>query len=211
MVKTSWGELFSNKGVVTTNGFLINSNKNSLLLDMNMEAILNNKDEIKVEYSISYDYETWTEWNSLLENNVIIINNTYEQDIMIKFRVTLYANNLEMSPILQSITFTNQDVFKVENVGDFDCKPKLWITKTKGDGDVKLYNTKSHEVLILSNLKKGEQVFIDCDNEQIITDLPLTYRYDNHNDVFTTFFVGDNYLYGEGDFILDLKFQSNLL
>ena len=101
--------------------------------------------------------------------------------------------------------------YKIDNVGDVILQPEIWIRKTNGSGDIKLTNETNGMSLELKNLNNGEEVYIDCENKDIVSSLPLTYRYKDHNGVFIEFEVGENLLTGEGDFKLDIRLQFKLL
>ncbi|MEB5480777.1 phage tail family protein [Shouchella clausii] len=72
----------------------------------------------------------------------------------------------------------------IDNPGDFDIKPFIQIKK-KWDGDIKIENLSVfNQTMILSNLKDGEVITIDCDKEYVETNLPNTYRHNDFNEVY---------------------------
>lgn len=82
--------------------------------------------------------------------------------------------------------------FTLNNPGDLDVKPFIQIKK-KWDGDIKIENLSVYnQIMILSNLKDGEVITIDCDKEYIETNLPNTYRYKDFNDVYLSIPYGKN-------------------
>lgn len=82
----------------------------------------------------------------------------------------------------------------IYNTGDMTCFPIIEIEKV-GVGNVSIYNySNNNQELKFTGLASGEIVKVDCDPdiEDITTSLPLTFRYDNHNDTFTSLIVGKN-------------------
>lgn len=166
---------------------------------------------VVVEYSTSNDQVNWSAWHKLYELDRFIFENPSEESVYFKIRVTLKTTDSNNSPQFFSSSTVFKNTHKIENIGDKVCKPKLWLTKTNGDGNVELHNLETQQTLKFKNLKDGEQVFVDCEQETVITDIPLIYRYDDHNDVFIELIEGNNYLLGSGDFKLDVEYQMRLL
>lgn len=78
------------------------------------------------------------------------------------------------------------------NTGDFEDCPFIEIEKV-GNGDVKLINlSNNNQEMKFTGLVDGEILKIDGSNEDIVSSLPNTYRYDNHNEVYTTLVLGQN-------------------
>lgn len=77
-----------------------------------------------------------------------------------------------------------KEVF-IYNMGDTLVRPKAWIKKI-GNGDVKIKNHSNSQVVIIEELKNKEELFIDFENEEIVSSLEelAVYRYDNHNNVW---------------------------
>lgn len=133
--------------------------------------------------------------------------------VKVQYRVT-FDMSMKLggnSPVFELFKMNLVGTYKIMNHGDLVCKPELWIKKTNGSGDIKLINETNGQTLELKNLNNGETVYIDCENEDIMTDLPLKYRYNDHNGIFVEFEIGDNYLAGEGDFELDVRMQFKTL
>lgn len=99
----------------------------------------------------------------------------------------------------------------LENNGDFDCTPIIYIEKVD-IGDISIVNTsdggKSLEMIGLTNLEK---LTIDCETEEIETDLPGVYRYDSHNDVFLSIPRGVNRLQIYGKCKIQFKYEFKFL
>lgn len=210
MLNKKWKDLVLSYGVYESPTFYTGIPKKYWLLSIEKDSVLNGG-KINMDYSVSYDNLNWSEWKTLYETDAYILENIVEQELYFKFRVTILISPDNVSPTLKSVSISFRELHRVDNIGDMVCKPKLWITKKNGDGNIALYNIESRQALTLKNLKDGEQIFVDCKEEDIITSLPLTYRFDDHNDVFIEFLKGENYLYGTGNFELDIKYQMNTL
>ncbi|MCH4825792.1 distal tail protein Dit [Planococcus halocryophilus] len=100
--------------------------------------------------------------------------------------------------------------FSILNSGDVDIKPKMWITKTVSEGNISLTMVESDQTFKLSNLALNEEVFIDNEHEELISNLENlgVYRYSNHNGEWLTFSVDENTLLMQGDFKISIEYQS---
>lgn len=67
----------------------------------------------------------------------------------------------------------------------------------------------TNQTLVVDNLIDNEEVFIDCQKEDIVSDRQHlgVYRYDDHNDEFLALIIGTNLLKGKGDFDMDVRHQ----
>lgn len=96
------------------------------------------------------------------------------------------------------------------NRGDYDCNPEIWIKKV-GDGDVSIYNlTDANREFKFTGLKNNEMIYINNETEEIVTDVPNTYRYDNFNDNYLRLKYGLNRLMIFGNCILRFRYQFRL-
>ena len=103
-------------------------------------------------------------------------------------------------------------ITQLANRGHKPIQPLIYIKKTVSDGQIKIKNMSDRgRELILSNLKLNEEVLIDCENHEIESNLPLTYHYDDHNDIFLNFLRGVNQLEFTGDFEVYFKYQYKLV
>jgi phage-related protein len=102
-----------------------------------------------------------------------------------------------------SLVFTND--------GDVTCQPELWITKV-GNGDVSITNnTNGGSEFKFTGLLNTETVYVDCDNEQIVTDLSNAYRYDNFNDNYLELVRGVNNLVVIGNCKVQFRYRFKTL
>lgn len=101
---------------------------------------------------------------------------------------------------------------QLENTGDLVTRPEIWITKTNGNGDIKIKNyTNSGKELILTGLQDQEEIYLDCKNEDIVSNLPNIYRFDNHNDNWLDLVFGKNTLEITGKCYIRFRFDAPLI
>jgi len=111
--------------------------------------------------------------------------------------------NLSTNPVSTTITF--------ENLGDLDCQPILYLTKI-GNGNISIINNSNGgETFTLTSLTANEELIIDNEHQDILTSIPDTYRYDNHNGIFLNMKFGVNNLQIIGTCKLQFKHQFKLL
>lgn len=98
-------------------------------------------------------------------------------------------------------------------MGDFNLKPKLWITKRNGNGSIEIINTVTNQKMQLQNLIDNEEVYIHCQKEEIVSNRQNlgVYRYDDHNDEFLDLVVGKNYIQANGDFDMHIRYQHQFI
>jgi phage-related protein len=100
---------------------------------------------------------------------------------------------------------------QLTNGGDVECKPEIWITKV-GNGDVSIINnTNAGEEFKFIGLLDGETVYVDCEMEDITTDLDDTYRYSNFNDNYLELVIGVNNLFITGTCKLQFRYSFKTL
>jgi phage-related protein len=96
-----------------------------------------------------------------------------------------------------------------ENLGDLPIKPKLTILKYGTGDDIVIRNdTDGGNEFILSNLADQETVVVNGETEDIISDLPGIYHYDDHiGGYFLKLLYGKNYLNVSGNCELKFTYQ----
>lgn len=100
---------------------------------------------------------------------------------------------------------------EILNYGDLECYPTLTIlTKAAGSVSIKNLSDNGRE-MSFSNLESNETLTIDCEHEDIETDIPLTYRYSNMSGKFLRLVRGTNRLLVTGKVELKFVYQSPLL
>jgi phage-related protein len=101
--------------------------------------------------------------------------------------------------------------FTFTNYGDVNLKPELWIEK-QGDGDVKIENlSNSDSYFLFTGLKDRETLYVDCENEYIVSDIVDNYRWDSFQGEFIEMTRGVNYLRATGKFFLTFRYRYVLL
>ena len=104
----------------------------------------------------------------------------------VKFQLLCKSPYIYTSEYLSEVyTITDSGTIEFENIGDVDLYPEMEIVKV-GDGDLSIVNnTNSGIELKFTGLENGEEIYLDCENEDIISSLNIS-RFGNFN---------DNYLY----------------
>lgn len=99
--------------------------------------------------------------------------------------------------------------FSLLNSGDMSIKPRMWITKQNGNGSISIQNEESNQTLTLSNLLNNEKIFIDLENDTIVSDLEYLniYRYEDHNNEWIELIEGENTLICNGDFDIEIEYE----
>jgi phage-related protein len=89
-------------------------------------------------------------------------------------------------------------IYVFENKGDVSLFPEIEIKKV-GNGDITITNQSNGGVIMsFVGLSDGEILYIDCENEDIISDIPGVYRYDNMHGDYLEIIRGVNNLKIEG-------------
>jgi phage-related protein len=89
--------------------------------------------------------------------------------------------------------------YTLENKGDEYLKPYIQLEKI-GDGSISIMNlTNGGQQCVIDNLKDGEVVTIDNENEMIESSLDNVYHADDHNDTWVELPVGRNRLFFNGE------------
>lgn len=109
--------------------------------------------------------------------------------------------------VTQPYNVDNSRVIEIDNLGHFPFKPDIWIQKI-GDGNLIINNlSNGNDEFKFTGLKDQEEIYIDCENELIETNLPNTYRYDNFNDNYLSLNYGNNVLKITGDSIVKFRYK----
>nr|WP_251035388.1 phage tail domain-containing protein [Paenibacillus sp. ISL-20] len=95
----------------------------------------------------------------------------------------------------------------IENKGNKLCKPVTVIEKV-GNGSIKIVNMSNRgNTFEVINLVNDEIITIDSDKEDIVSDIPLTYHFDDSFGPFPYFVPGMNYLMIHGNCKIKFKYQ----
>lgn len=212
---TRWIDLYEGgTGTYLSDIYDMSSDFDTYLEDLTFDYT-HNDGTVILEVRFSYDGGVnWNEWIKINEVPYVpffIDRELNFDNAKFQYRVTMQNESGGVSPVFKFFRFAMVGTTLINNNGDLTCKPELWIKKINGDGDIKLINESTNQTLELQGLFDGEEVYLDCENEDIITDRPLTYRYDSHNGVFIELGVGENLLSGEGEFELDIRYEFKTL
>ena len=115
-----------------------------------------------------------------------------------------YTESITVNDIVNGIDL------EIINYGDLDICPEIWISNNSNANMVKIKNYSNGNQLELKNLStQGENIYIDNEREEIITDLPLTYRYDDFTGDFMALTIGINRLklYGKCEVTFSYRYK----
>lgn len=204
-----WGSLIKSTGSYVSKNYEI-SNVSSKYLTTILSNIINiHNQKVDFFFSISYDYTNWTDWKHINFNDTDLLNGYEIDGLIFRYKIVMDSEKDNEKPYIQSFSISFDPCESFENLGDFDVKPKLWIRKKNGNGAIEITNIITNQKIVVENLIDNEEVFIDCQKEDIISDRQNlgVYRYDDHNDEYLELVIGDNFLKGKGDFDMDIRHQ----
>lgn len=210
----TWIDLFGMKGYYQSEPIILAIDGDGAINQMHWNASAPPDTSVAVFTSISYDggYE-WTEWLHAVNGSSIpgILPHTPIGGLMLRYRVLLSTDHPAATPVFGDITFTFEPVIVVDNKGDTECKPEIWVTKT-GVGDFALTNT-SHmnKEFKFKQLNNNETVYVNNELEYIESDLPMVYRYSNFNDQYLTLSQGKNVFRVKGNAKIQFRYQFKLI
>lgn len=210
---STWKSIFKLSGSYESPVYKVGNNLNSYLSTIKEQAINPHNQELRYYFSVSFGDGQWTEWKEFFTHTQDLLDGYSLEGLLFKYKVALKSVSEAKKPYLQKLSIDLSPFANYKNLGDLPVKPKIWITKKNSSGTIKLINETTEQELIIKNLNKNEQVFIDCENEDIVSSAQNSgvYRYDDHNDEFLELAVGDNFIRAEGDLDFDIKFKYILL
>lgn len=96
----------------------------------------------------------------------------------------------------------------IENLGNMSTLPVIEIEKV-GNGDIEIinYSNAENSSFKLSSLVDREKVIIDCQKEDILSDIPLTYHFDHIIGDYPSFVQGLNFLQVKGNCKITIKYR----
>ena len=212
---STWSSLYGSSGEYISPMFDISSNFDYYLTNITTDY-LNNDGVVEVEVRTSHDDGiTWGDWYSL--NGVY--QSPFDGDgirmskskLQFKIIMDLTSNIRGVSPIFNQINIILIGAYKIENTGDVDCLPEMWLKKNNQSGTVNITNETTGQIITISDLNRDETVYIDNERKDIKSDLPLTYRYSNHNRQWLRLQDGENIITGTGDFTLEVRHEFKTL
>lgn len=211
----TWIELNNTKGEYQSQAIDISSFFDYYISNINVNYTDNDGD-VAVYVRTSHDGgANWGQWADIkddLVKDVFDGHGVKMSDSKLQFKVVLDlgSNTYGLSPVFNQFSISLLGAYKIENTGDLECLPEIWVKKI-GYGDVYLTNETTGKTLVLKDINNNETIYIDNENKDIITDLPLTYRFSNHNKEWFKLQDGDNIITGTGDFELDVRHEFRVL
>lgn len=209
----TWGSLSVPKGNYISPSFNVSNSLDSYVADIKRAVINVHNQELNIYFRASQDEITWSEWAIIYDTSYDFLSGYPLESLFLQFKIEMGSDVYENRPFFQSLNIGMVPFLMVDVVSDLPIKPKIWITKRNGKGKVALENTVTKEIMEFDELNNGETVYIDCENEEIVSSNQSlgVYRYDSHNDVFLSLVRGENYFTSVGDFDLDIRYKGILL
>lgn len=210
---TTWSSIIQPYGEYVSESFNISNSLDRYISLIDTVKINIHNQTLNFFYSTSYDDVYWTDWMPFREGNTDILDGYDLSDLRFRYKVIISSIDELQKPYLQSISFSLLPYKNIENVADMPTKPKIWIRKLNGKGDISLTNHMTNQTITIKNLQENEEIYIDNENEEIISSLQDlgVYRHDDHNDEWLELIRGDNYIKGTGDFDMDIRYQGILI
>lgn len=204
-----WGSILNAKGSYTSKIHSISTISPNYLTTIAANILNVHGKQIQFYYSVSYDHITWTDWKEINFNDTNLLDQYDLKGLVFKYKIMMSASKDHEKPYIQSFSIQFDPCAVFENLGDFIVKPKVWIRKRNGNGDIEIMNTMTNQKMQLRNLINDEEVFIHCQKEDIVSNRQNlgVYRYDDHNDEFLELIPGQNYLKANGDFDMQVRYQ----
>jgi phage-related protein len=185
-----------------------NSSNDNIITEESLQLIRQwlNKDTYSEFYFEEYPMRHY--FGIMFSDNTLSHNGVGEGYFSVKIRCD--------SPYSYSPAITNQNIIEVqdkglyytlENKGDMILKPYIELQKI-GDGTISIMNlTNGGQQCIIQNLKNGEIIEIDSENEDISTNLDNVYHFDDHNDTWVNLPIGRNRLFFNGKSQIKLHYR----
>lgn len=209
----TWSTLSVPRGVYISPSFYISNNLDKYIANIRETLINVHNQTVEYYFRVSYNQVDWTDWKRMFTTSHDLLDEYTLSGLYIQFKVTMIAESEAVKPYLQKFEMDLKPYGYVENTGDLPIKPKVWIRKKNGKGKVVLINFTTGQRMEFKELNNNEEVYIDCENEEIVSSNQVAgvYRYDSHNDEYLELIRGSNYLTSEGDFDLDIRYKAKLL
>ncbi|QJI52485.1 tail protein [Psychrobacillus phage Perkons] len=209
----TWSEVTLPYGEYISEVFNISNVLDRYIINIETEEINIHDQKMNFYFSVSNDMVNWSEWKMFYKQSTDFLNEYKLFQLYFRYKIIISSDDFDKRPYLQSIKMSLEPYTLFENFGDLSLKPKLWITKRNGSGDVKLLNHMTGQEMKFTGLLNNEEIYVDCENEDIISSFQNSgiYRFDNHNDEWVEMNYGETYIKGCGDFDLNIRYQGKLL
>ena len=211
MVK--WSTVTNPRGVFTSPIYSVTNNLDRYVATIKTDVTNIHNQTINYYFRVSYNTVDWTDWVRFYETSYDLLDDYKLKGLYFQYKIVMQSENDSVKPYLKSIDIKLEPFAHVENLGDMKTLPKLWIRKKNGKGAIALINHTTKQRIEFSELNNAEEIYIDCENEEIVSSNQHlgVYRYDSHNDEYLNLIRGENYLTSEGDFDLDIRHKAILL
>jgi len=164
----------------------------------------------EMSFSDNPDIKYYTIANSTVD----IVHNSLKQGYLnLSFRnVDSYKySSVFLSPLYDLSINPTSTTLKFVNNGDIPCKPFITVQVISGTSFSITNLSDGGNTISFSGLQVNEILEIDCENEDIKTSIPLTYRYDKMSGDFLSTIRGINRLKIVGNIKIQFKYQFKLL
>lgn len=192
---TIWAEFAGFTGFRVSPDFSLSLDGDGALSKISWNATTPIGTSVKVETNVSFNNGLdWNGWREVTNGGSIpdIHPTTSLKTAKIKHRIREETNEKGKTPIFHDVSFYFEPVLVIDNKGDVELKPEIWITKV-GNGDFSLINTSNaNDEFKFTSLIHDEVVYVHNENEDIETSFAATYRYKNFNDHYLTLPCGEN-------------------
>ncbi|AHN24043.1 phage tail domain-containing protein [Lysinibacillus varians] len=208
-----WGAVLNVKGSYISKIHSISTNAHKYFTTIAASIINIHAQQVEFYYSVSYDTVDWTNWVPINFNSTDLLDQYGLQNLSFRYKIVMSTTKEYQKPYIQAFSIDFDPCAVIENLGDFNLKPKLWITKRNGNGSIEIINTVTNQKMQLQNLIDNEEVYIHCQKEEIVSNRQNlgVYRYDDHNDEFLDLVVGKNYIQANGDFDMHIRYQHQFI
>lgn len=113
-------------------------------------------------------------------------------------------------PITQTIDLSSNTssgtTITLTNDGNVDVYPLMTINVK--DTAITILNLTTNESTELTGLSNGENITLDNENEEVTTDIPGVYRFNNSNDVFVRILSPSNQFKVTGKCVLTITYRN---
>jgi len=208
----NWLSLSNLKGIYISNPLSIPIRADGAMSKISWEEQVPKGSDIVVQTRVLIRNQ-WSEWKVCTNGSHIpdINEDTPLYDSKIYIRVIINSTSYDIVPVFKNIAIELEPVLVFDNIGDTHCKPEIWITMLD-KGDFTMINTThNNEDFTFTNLIRDETVYVNNDNENIISSLPVKYRYKDFNDNYLKVPVGKNVFRVKGKAQIQFRYQFHLL
>lgn len=208
-----WKDLRIPRGRLVTNPYSISNKLDKYIISIEDDISVSGKQKIEYYFQVSYDKNSWSNWERIYTTSYDFLNEYKLEGLYIRFSIVFISDGTNPPPLLYSLKLTFKPFSYIHNEGSLPVLPKIWIRKKNGKGDIKMINHSTNQIMEFKDLSNGEEVYVDCENEEIVSSNQSlgVYRYDDHNAEFLELIKGDNYITFEGDFDWDVRYKAKLL